>query len=188
MQRRQFLLLFSRGVYATCGLTLAATVSRFLGAPLAGTSGASTQLRTRVAMLDSLPVGEPQLRPIEGTRTNGWVKAPSRVIGNVWITRLSDAETPPEQAEVSVFNAACPHNGCPIQKAMTKGFACHCHGARFDTTGKLVPDSEEFTNPSPRGMDPLEHGLVQDPESGQWWVEVVYQTFETGLAERVAVA
>lgn len=188
MQRRQFLTFFSRVVYAGCGFAVVGTIARFLGAPLASSAPGPSSARTRLATLNSLPVGTPRLLAVEGTRTNAWVRHPSQVIGNVWVTRWSDEKTPPEETKLSVFNAACPHNGCPIQKAASKGYACHCHGARFTAKGNRVANNASFTNPAPRGMDPLEYAVVQDSQTDLWWVEVAFQSFETGLTERVATA
>lgn len=188
MLRRNFLIWFSRAVYTACGLTVAAATTRFLSAPMARTAHGGDAIKQRIARLNSLPIGEPKLLPVEGTQTNAWIQKPAQVIGNVWVTRLSDASTPPEKTQLSVFNASCPHNGCPIQKAAENaGYVCHCHGARFKTDGHLVPNSDDYTNASPRGMDPLEHAVVQDA-TGQWWVEIVYQSFEAGLSERIAKA
>jgi Rieske Fe-S protein len=141
-------------------------------------------LRRRVARLDELPVGEPRLLLVKGTRQDGWTRHAEQVVGRVWVTRTSPAATPPGQVKVAVFNAACPHSGCVIAQAEQKGFACHCHGAMFRPDGEKVK-RKGYVNPSPRGMDPLGHVVVKDEASGQWWVEVEYKAFETGLEKRV---
>ena len=188
MLRRNFLIWFSRAVYTACGLTVVATTSRCLSAPMSRAAPGGEPIKQRIARLNSLPIGVPKLLPVEGTQTNAWIQEPAQVVGNVWVTRLSDNSTRPEETQLSVFNASCPHNGCPIQKAIeSAGYVCHCHGARFKKDGNLEPNAEDFTNPSPRGMDPLEHAVVQD-STGQWWVEIVYQSFEAGLTERIAKA
>lgn len=41
--------------------------------------------------------------------------------------------------EVTAFDARCTHMGCPVgYDAATGGFACPCHGGKFDATGKVT--------------------------------------------------
>jgi Rieske Fe-S protein len=188
MQRRTFLIWFGRAVYTAAGAIVAGAGARFLSAPMAAAAAASGPVRRRIAMLDSVPVGEPLLLDVKGVRQDAWTRYPEQVIGRVWVTRSSPADAPPEQTKLTVFNAACPHNGCPIQKAAAEGFQCHCHGARFQPDGSKVSDEEGFTNPSPRGMDPLVHRIVKDGPTGRWWIEVEYREYEIGLTERVEKA
>ena len=185
MQRRTFLIWFSRAVYAGCAAVVAGVGARFLAAPMSSAAATSGPVRRRIATLDSLPIGEPQLRDVRGVRQDAWTRYPEQVIGRVWVTRTGPAEAPPERAQITVFNASCPHSGCPVQKAAETGYLCPCHGAKFQPDGARVTDVEGYTNPSPRGMDPLDHRLVKDEATGRWWVEVEYQEFEVGLAERV---
>lgn len=185
MQRRTFLIWFGRTAYTACAAVVAGAGARFLAAPQPATSMGGGVLRRRVATLDSLPVGEPQLLPVFGTRQDAWVRHADQVVGRVWVTRTSSEDVPPGQTELTIFNAACPHSGCPIQKAAAEGYVCHCHGAMFQPDGSKVTDDEGFTNPSPRGMDPLGHHVVQDETTGRWWVEIEYKEYEIGLAERV---
>lgn len=184
MQRRSFLILFGRSVYAAGAAIVAGAGFRFLSVPLAATSTERKPLRQRVTTLESLPVGEPQLLPVIGTRQDAWTRHADHVIGRIWVTRTSPASIPPAETTLSVFNAACPHNGCPIQKAETSGFACHCHGAKFEADGSKVVDAG-YSNPSPRDMDLLGWRVVADEETGRWWVEVEYKNFEVGLAEKI---
>lgn len=188
MRRRTFLVWFSRTVYTTCAAVVAVPIARFFGESTMPSNATLGPLRQRVTRLDSLKVGEPQLLPVTGSRQDAWVRHPNRVIGNVWVNRISPPSVPPQQAKLTVFNASCPHSGCPIQQAMKRGYVCHCHGARFKTDGEKVTDLEGFANPSPRGMDPLDHSVVQDEITGDWWLEVVYKEYEVGLAERIEKA
>lgn len=184
MHRRAFLTWFGRSVYAASAAVVAGAGFRFLSVPLSATATPAKPLRRRIATLDSLPTGEPQLLPVIGTRQDAWTRHADHVIGRIWVTRTTPTDVPPEKTVLSVFNAACPHNGCPIQKA-TEGFACHCHGARFHADGSKVSDGDGFANPSPRGMDLLGHQVVRDKATGQWWVEVEYKNFEAGLADQI---
>ncbi len=186
MQRRTFLIWFSRSVYAASAAVVAGAGFRFLSVPLAATATSRKPLQRRLVMLDSLPTGEPQLLPVVGMRQDAWTRHAEHVIGRVWVTRNSSADVPPEQTDLTVFNAACPHNGCPIQKAAeSNGYTCHCHGAEFEADGSKVVDGAGYVNPSPRGMDLLGHRIVQDESSGRWWVEVEFKEFEPGLVEQV---
>ena len=185
MQRRSFLIWFGRAVYTACAATVAAPILRFLAAPVASSAAGGPILR-RIATLDSLPSGTPQKLPVVGTRLDGWTKHADQVVGHVWVTRTTPDSVPADQASVAVFNAACPHSGCPIQH-VTKKYVCPCHGAEFNDDGtKLVVDGK--TNPSPRGMDLLDHRIVKDDATGQWWIEVEYKEYEIGIADRVEKA
>ena len=185
MQRRTFLIWFGRSVYAAGAAVVAGAGFRFLSVPLAATATSRKPLRRRLAALDSVPTGEPQLLPVIGMRQDAWTRHAQHVIGRVWVTRTSPADAPPEQTELTVFNASCPHNGCLIQKDASEGFACPCHQAKFGPDGSKVGNSDDYANPSPRGMDLLGHRIVQDEASGRWWIEVEYKNFKPGLAEQV---
>jgi Rieske Fe-S protein len=185
MQRRSFLIWFGRAVYTACAATVAAPVLRFLAAPTAATTSGGPFLR-RIATLDSLPAGLPQKLAVIGTRSDGWTKHADQVVGHVWVTRTTPDAVSGDRATVTVFNAACPHSGCPIQHA-AKNYVCPCHGAKFNDDGsKLV--AEGYTNPSPRSMDLLDHRIVKDEATGQWWVEVEYKEYEIGITDRVEKA
>ncbi|HEX6983969.1 MAG TPA: Rieske 2Fe-2S domain-containing protein [Planctomycetaceae bacterium] len=185
MQRRTFLVWFGRAVYTACAAVVAGAGARFVAAPISSAASGGGPVRRRIATLDSLPVGEPQLLSVVGTRQDAWTRHADQVIGRVWVTRTTPPDADPEQTKLAVFNASCPHSGCPVQKAAPEGYVCHCHGAKFKPDGSKVGDGEGFTNPSPRGMDPLDHRIVKDEATGRWWVEVEYKEYEVGLAERV---
>jgi Rieske Fe-S protein len=183
MQRRSLLIWFTRAVYTTCAAVVAAPMLKFLSAPLSSETSSQGPLLRRVATLDSLPAGIPQKLAVIGTRSDGWTKHPDQIVGHVWVTRTSPPSVPADRAEVRVFNAACPHSGCPIQHA-ARTYVCPCHGAEFNNDGTKL-SKPGYTNPSPRGMDLLDHHLVEDKATGQWWVEVEFKTYQIGLADRV---
>jgi Rieske Fe-S protein len=187
MQRRSFLIWFGRAIYTACAATVAAPVGRFLSAPIASTvSESEGSILSRLATLESLPAGAPQKLAVVGTRSDGWMKYADQVIGHVWVTRTSPDSIPADQAKVTVFNAACPHGGCPIQH-LAKNYVCPCHGAKFNEDGTKVV-AADYTNPSPRGMDLLDHRIVKDNATGQWWIEVEYKEYEVGITDRVEKA
>jgi len=158
---------------------------RFLSAPVASPMSEGSILR-RLATLDSLRTGAPQKLAVVGTRSDGWTKYADQVVGHVWVTRTSPESVPADQAKVTVFSAACPHSGCPIQH-LAQNYVCPCHGAKFNPDGSRVV-AADYTNPSPRGMDLLDHRIVKDDVTGQWWVEVEYKEYEVGITDRVEKA
>ena len=188
MQRRTLLIWLGRAVYSACAGVIAVPVARFLSAPAEAMPAGGATGRRRLVRLDALPVGEPQLLSVMGTRQDGWTRHVEQVVGRVWVTRSGPASTPPAETKLAVFNVACPHNGCPIQLAAKNAFICHCHGAKFQPDGSAVPAGGGYRNPSPRGMDSLPHAVVKDQTTGQWWVEVDYKEFETGIADRIEKA
>ena len=59
--------------------------------------------------------------------------------------------------------------------------------ANFTPVGEIVPkNSQGEKNPSPRDMDSLNCRVIQDPDSGAWWVEVTYEKFELGTKNKIA--
>ncbi len=187
MQRRTALAWIGRALYSAVAAAVAVPFARFL--PFSGERSDTDSVRRRVARLDDVPpAGEPRLVPVFGTRQDAWTRHARQLVGRVWIVRKTPETAPPDQTKLDVFNAACPHAGCPIQEASKQGFLCRCHGGRFLLDGHRVPNGSGYTNPSPRGMDPLRYEIVRDDAAGPWWVEVDYQDYEAGLAERIVRA
>jgi thiosulfate dehydrogenase [quinone] large subunit len=49
-----------------------------------------------------------------------------------WVLQLT-------AGQFSAVSAVCPHQGCTVAfVSPSDGFACPCHGSRFDATGKLL--------------------------------------------------
>jgi menaquinol-cytochrome c reductase iron-sulfur subunit len=147
-----------------------------------------------------LTPGTPKLISIVGNRQDAWTEFPQETIGRVWVVRRTDADTPPKETKLDVYSAVCPHLGCTIQLDDDgESFVCPCHMAFFDLSGETysaeqlarrLDRNDDVKNPAPRDMDPLESeasNLVQDKATGQWWVEVAYQRFQAGIAERIPV-
>ena len=94
MHRRAFLTWFGRSVYAASAAVVAGAGFRFLSVPLSATATPVKPLRRRIATLDSLPTGEPQLLPVIGTRQDAWTRHADHVIGRIWVTRTTPADVP----------------------------------------------------------------------------------------------
>jgi Rieske Fe-S protein len=144
----------------------------------------------RLIRLGDLPVGRPKIVPVIGNKQDAWTLYPAEPVGRVWLVRESDDTVAGENAKVSAFTAICPHLGCQIQlDSRGEAFVCPCHQAAFHADGSPVADRKlGHRNHAPRGMDPLDCRLVQDDDSGEWWVEVKYEKFEPGLTKRVVKA
>jgi menaquinol-cytochrome c reductase iron-sulfur subunit len=189
MNRRLLLKWASSGLAAACAAFVVVPGVGFVLSALrrpARRQGVSC----RVARLLDLPVGHPTQAAVSGRRRDAWTVHPDTTIGRVWLVRRSDDATPPEQAQVDVFTAVCPHLGCAIGlDAGGKKLVCPCHKAAFDLRGKKVMTDElGRKNHAPRDMDALRWHIVRDDESGEWWVEVQYEKFEPGLKHKKAVA
>lgn len=59
----------------------------------------------------------------------------------VWVLQL-------KPGQFSAYSATCPHQGCAVEfVSPNDGFACPCHGSRFDATGHVLtgPASSDLT-------------------------------------------
>ena len=193
MTRRTVLGWLARGLYAGCAAAVAVPALRFLTAPLSKNTGGT--VRGRAVQLAQLKPGEPRLAAIRGPRSDAWTRFEDEIVGRVWVVRTSPAGVPPDEVRVDVFSSVCPHNGCQVREAGSaggggdtlSGYLCPCHNARFAADGSPAPLPGGRPNPSPRGLDPLDHAVVRDDDTGRWWIEVEYRNFEIGTAERVPV-
>ena len=173
MERRTFLKRASAAVSGLIATVIGLPAIRYLLDPL--TRGRKTSEYIRVAPLSSLPPGRPVIVPVVAERVDAYTRYPPGAIGNVFLVRQSDAP----DAAVTCFQVTCPHLGCAIEYAEARGrFACPCHASDF------APDGSVLSGPSPRGMDQLECRISEPDATGQHWVEVKYQEFEAGIAER----
>ncbi len=161
-----------RGFLAWVAAAGGALVAAVAGLPLAG--ALLTPLRravgapafVRVARLDALPEGRPVRASVVAARRDAWTRQPAMALGTVWLVRRGDA--------VTAFSAVCPHLGCGVEAA-GEGFACPCHGSRFDRDGHVLG------GPAPRGLDPLETRVTTGEDGA---VEVRYRRFAVGTPER----
>jgi menaquinol-cytochrome c reductase iron-sulfur subunit len=134
----------------------------------------------RLASLEMLPPdGTPRRFPVVAERVNAWTTSVEPV-GAVYLRRTGPAE-------VTAFQAVCPHAGCTIEHQPSQdaagesetGFVCPCHKAGFDLSGRRLPGQ----NPSPRDMDQLD---VEIRDGDQVWVH--FQTFLLGTSDKVPTA
>ncbi|MFH5806411.1 ubiquinol-cytochrome c reductase iron-sulfur subunit [Alienimonas sp. DA493] len=189
--RRNWLAWAARGIYAACAAAVAWPAAKFFAAPLSAEGPGP--VRDRAVRLADLKPGVPRLVPITGEAVDAWTRHPAVTVGRAWVVRTSPAEVDPPQVEVNAFSSVCPHAGCQVSGTLrtdadreAEGLICPCHGAVFALDGDPQPKLDGGANPSPRGLDPLATSLVQD-DDGLWWVEIEYQRFEIGTAERNVV-
>ncbi len=61
----------------------------------------------------------------------------------MWVLQLT-------AGKFTAYDATCPHQGCPVGfVSPDEGFACPCHGSRFDAEGHLL------NGPAQRGLTPV---------------------------------
>lgn len=189
MNRRTLLKWISRGLAFFCASFVAVPGVGFVVDSLRR-KPASTATLKRIAMLKTLPVGRPILVPVIDNRRDAWTLHPAETVGRVWLVRRTDDSIDAAEAKIDAFTSVCPHLGCAINMAPSgENFTCPCHQASFGFDGApLKPREPGQENVTPRGMDSLESQLVQDENTGEWWVEVKYEKFEPGLTRKVARA
>ena len=179
----------SRTVALACGaVVLVPGIAHVLAPVLRRRSGQA--IVRRLARLSDLQPGVPVQLAITGSRRDGWMVYPEETLGHVWVVRRTDQATAPQQSRVDAFTATCPHMGCSIQLDATReGFLCPCHRAAFDLRGQALTRQQlGRVNPAPRQMDSLVCKIVPGENSDDWWVEVAYQAFRQGLADKVPLA
>ncbi len=128
----------------------------------------------RVGTLDQLAEnGAPMKFSIIDDMPDGWALKKDVSVGAVWVQRLSGRE-------LRVFQALCPHAGCPIMyDDNMKRFHCPCHDAFFQLDGVRAP--EPSPSPSPRDMDTLEATVAEDGA-----IMVAFQRFKEGTPLKIA--
>jgi len=61
-----------------------------------------------------------------------------------WVLQL-------QAGQFTAYDATCPHQGCSVDfVSPVEGFACPCHGSRFDATGRHT------AGPAPRGLTAIQ--------------------------------
>lgn len=64
----------------------------------------------------------------------------SSTADTVWVLQL-------QKGRFTAYDAICPHQGCPVSFVSAgDGFACPCHGSRFDSQGHVI------NGPAQRGL------------------------------------
>ena len=128
----------------------------------------------RVAPLSALSKGRPVRAFVLADRLDAFTHHPPRPIGAVWLL-LGEERVP----KVRCLQVICPHLGCAIDYAADREvFFCPCHASEFDRLGRSA------FGPSPRDMDELPCRVSAADESGEPWVEVQYEVFKTGIAQK----
>jgi len=197
MNRRTLLAGLSGLLALVCAAVLAIPGVRYLLGALS-TGGANEDVPSRrIVPLASLVPGVPTMAPVTGKIRDAWTVYNEQTIGRLWIVRTDDNQDP-QQAELVILSAECPHMGCTIGTRAIEAdgenrppfeFYCGCHRAQFDAEGALKSLEGGGENPAPRGMDRFdkaagEWAVVQDEKSKEWWVEVRFKRFETGTEEK----
>ena len=124
--------------------------------------------RHRLVKLDDLPTGKPRKLVIVDQRVDAWTRYPEGPIGAVWLVRRDDDS-------VDAYSTTCPHLGCTVNLA-DDTFFCPCHEARF------AMDGSTLDGPQLRGMDKLDAMVAKIDDDD--WVQVDFQRFELGVAEK----
>ncbi len=174
MQRRTFLALTTSAIQALMAGVVGLPVIRFILAPLRHSSRELPFLR--VAPLSTLSRDKPTRVTVSSDRWDMFTHYASGPIGSVWLIRDAHAADTPV---VRCLGTICPHLGCGIQLASDgKSFNCPCHQSLFGSQG------QRLNNVSPRDMDELPCRLSEPDEDGHRWVEVKYERFQTGIADK----
>ncbi len=148
---------------------LVAGVWAFLS-PLSRRGGSAKFLP--ITELSAIPDdGVPRQFAVIADRVDAWTGFAAEPVGAVYLRREKGSQ------QVEALSATCPHAGCFVEmEAGGKCFRCPCHNSEFTLDGGIVAPS-----PSPRAMDALECRVAKNGE-----VEVMFQKFRAGIAEKVA--
>lgn len=179
MNRRTVLQIVAGFINSGIAVALGIPVVRFLAHPL--TRVRKSAEFVRVTPLSALDSGAPTRVAVTAERVDGFLRFPAVTVGQVWLER--SARDKPSNPEVRCLQTICPHLGCGIDFVSARdGFSCPCH------TSDFARDGTRLTGPSPRDMDELECRVSEPDADGQRWVEIRYQQFRTGTAEREPLA
>jgi Rieske Fe-S protein len=178
VHRRTVLKMAAGAIQAAAAMLLGVPGFRFLWGGSGRRRGESEFVRA-VPFAD-LADGKPVRVVIAADRWDAYVHYPPGPIGSVWLIRENGAR---ESGRVRCLQTICPHLGCGIDFAASRGlFTCPCHASAFDVSGRVLG------GPSARAMDELECRIGEPDEQGRRWVEVRYQEFQTGVADRRVIA
>lgn len=173
MERRTFLRRSFAAVNAAIGLIVGLPAVRYVLDPLSRTRKDGEFIR--VAPLSALSPGRPYRAAVVAERVDAYTRHPPGTLGQVFLIQDGDARNP----SVRCLQTICPHFGCSINYLPDRdSFACPCHASDFDKSGRRL------VGPAPRHMDALECRVTGPDASGQHWVEVKYEEFAVGKADR----
>lgn len=130
---------------AGMGALLAIPVLRYVLYPLYTRSSKSTW--TAIGGMDEFSdLSQPIVKPLELKQVDGWREVDSAQ--TVYVVKGANGK-------LEVLSAICPHLGCSVSwRKKHDDFLCPCHGSIFQ------PDGKPVSGPSPRGLDPLPHKVV----------------------------
>lgn len=113
-----------------------------LGAVVAG--GASLFRRSATPAVASPPHTGLPLAQVTDIPVGGAKQVQDPTSGRTdWVLQL-------QAGRFTAYDATCPHQGCPVGfVSAADGFACPCHGSRFDAGGRRL------SGPAPRGLTPI---------------------------------
>jgi len=169
LSRRDFYRFGSIALGNVIALAVAIPGVRYLLDPLS--KRAQDRESRSLARLSQLVPGKPQAFPIIESRQDAWVKYPREPVGSIWLIR-----EPGEGPKVVAFTAECPHLGCAVGlSADGRSFSCPCH------TSSFAFDGSPQNKVPPRGMDPLEVELSDEPDPQ---VRVKFVRYQTQSKER----
>lgn len=186
MTRRSWLQWMVGGVHALIAALVGAPAVAFVLSPILrrqGPSAASSDAATgflRVASFSVLKGDRPVRVPVVAARIDAFTTHPPQPVGGVWLLREH-----PDQSDspIRCLQVTCPHLGCAVDFATDRGsFACPCHASDFDRLGRRV------AGPSPRDMDALQCRVTDPDANGRRWVEVQFERYQAGIAEKRVVS
>ncbi len=175
IERRTLLKRAVGGVNALIGVIVAVPAVRYLFDPV--WKARKDAAFIRVLPLSALTPDQPARVNVIAERQDAYTHYPPGAIGNVFLIREDKGGEP----AVRCLQVICPHLGCAIEYLSDRAegsFGCPCHASDFDKAGR------RRAGPAPRNMDSLECRITGPDATGQHWVEVKYQEFQTGIAEK----
>jgi quinol---cytochrome c reductase iron-sulfur subunit, bacillus type len=160
-ERRRFLKVFI-GLFSS--LVAAALAIPFLGAVIGGSSRTKKRSFSKVAAVDSLPLGRPVDVVYAETSSDAYIR--QEAVHHLWVVKRSDSD-------VVVFSPICPHLGCGFAwDPRDSLFKCPCHGSVFTIDGRVV------AGPAPRGLDTL----PAEVRGGALYVQ--WEQFRVGTSQK----
>lgn len=162
--RRSFLGLLGGIFIGLIGLVMGMASSIYAVFPAFSNKSKKASLWHSLKPLDQVPDGISKHSVTVNTQT-GW--AISQKEQTVWVVK--------EGQSLNVFSAVCPHQGCTVNQ-QAEEFVCLCHMSKWKTDGTKID------GPTPRNLDKLDHRVTDSN------VEINYQNFKIGVAEKIPLA